>query len=243
MPCMRIAVVSDVHGNLVAFEAVLADLATQAPDLILHGGDLATAGPRPAEVVDRIRELGWPGVRGNTDEVPYTAALEQEVRAGAPKLARWLDTMFGRLGPWSAERLGEGRQQWLHMLPEQHDEGSLRLLHATPGNLWQAPMPDATAAELEAAYGSLGGELTTYGHIHRPFIASREHGLVANSGSAGFPWDGDARAAYLLVDDGTPRVRRVAYDVAEAAKDAQQVGFPLAGWLGQVYATGVFTVP
>ena len=66
---MRIAVVSDIHGNLTAFEAVLADLRQTAPDLVFHGGDLADGGARPSEVVDRVRELGWRGLMGNADEM------------------------------------------------------------------------------------------------------------------------------------------------------------------------------
>ena len=66
---MRIAIVSDIHGNRTAFEAVLADLRQTAPDLVLHGGDLADAGSSPVEIVDRIRDLGWQGVIGNTDEM------------------------------------------------------------------------------------------------------------------------------------------------------------------------------
>jgi predicted phosphodiesterase len=66
---MRIAVVSDIHGNLTAFEAVLQNLRESAPDLVLHGGDLADGGARPVEVIDSIRSLGWQGVVGNTDEV------------------------------------------------------------------------------------------------------------------------------------------------------------------------------
>src|SRR5215472_9475677 len=65
---MRIAIVSDIHGNRTAFEAVLADLRQASPDLILHGGDSADAGSSPAEIVDRIRDLGWPGVAGNGEE-------------------------------------------------------------------------------------------------------------------------------------------------------------------------------
>ncbi len=66
---MRIAIVSDIHGNRTAFDAVLKDLRETAPDLILHGGDLADMGASPAEIVDRIRDLGWNGVLGNTDEM------------------------------------------------------------------------------------------------------------------------------------------------------------------------------
>ena len=68
---MRIAIVSDIHGNRTAFEAVLADLRQTSPDLILHGGDLADGGSSPVEIVDRIRDLGWQGVVGNTDEMLF----------------------------------------------------------------------------------------------------------------------------------------------------------------------------
>src|SRR5437763_13843239 len=74
---MRIAIVSDIHGNRTAFEAVLVDLRQTSPDLILHGGDLADAGASPAEIVDRIRDLGWQGVGGNGDEgLSMPATLE-----------------------------------------------------------------------------------------------------------------------------------------------------------------------
>ena len=68
---MRIAILSDIHGNRTAFEAVLADLQQTSPDLILHGGDLADAGASPVEIVDRVRDLGWKGVVGNTDEMLF----------------------------------------------------------------------------------------------------------------------------------------------------------------------------
>ena len=66
---MRVAVVSDIHGNLTALKAVLSDIRQCSPDLVLHGGDLADLGSSPVEVVDQIRDLGWEGVIGNTDEM------------------------------------------------------------------------------------------------------------------------------------------------------------------------------
>jgi predicted phosphodiesterase len=65
---MRIAIISDIHDNLTALEAVLGDLREASPDLVLHGGDIVSGRAHSAEVVDRIRDLGWPGVFGNTDE-------------------------------------------------------------------------------------------------------------------------------------------------------------------------------
>jgi len=86
---MRIAVVSDIHGNLTAFEAVLADLRETSPDLILHGGDLADAGSSPVEIVDRIRDLGWPGVVGNTDEMLVSPQTLEDLAAAQIALVRY----------------------------------------------------------------------------------------------------------------------------------------------------------
>jgi predicted phosphodiesterase len=83
---MRIAIVSDIHGNRTAFEAVLADLQQTAPDLVLHGGDLAASGSSPDEIVDRIRALGWPGVLGNTDEMLFDPESLQNFAQQSPAL-------------------------------------------------------------------------------------------------------------------------------------------------------------
>jgi 3',5'-cyclic AMP phosphodiesterase CpdA len=83
---MRIAIVSDIHGNRSAFAAVLADLKQTSPDLILHGGELADSGASPAEIVDRIRELGWAGVVGNTDEMLFAPESLQEFAKQSPGL-------------------------------------------------------------------------------------------------------------------------------------------------------------
>src|ERR1039458_1776749 len=83
---MRIAVVSDIHGNRTAFEAVLEDLRQTSPDLILHGGDLADGGSSPVEIVDQVRDLGWPGVVGNTDEMLSTPGTFEEFASQSPKL-------------------------------------------------------------------------------------------------------------------------------------------------------------
>src|SRR5260370_25029597 len=83
---MRIAIVSDIHGNLTAFEAVLTDLRRTAPDLILHGGDLADGGSSPVAIADRIRELGWPGVVGNTDEMLFAPEKLSQFADTLPRL-------------------------------------------------------------------------------------------------------------------------------------------------------------
>src|SRR5580700_12138289 len=95
---MRTAIVSDIHGNLTAFEAVLADLRETSPDLILHGGDLGDNGSRPCEVVDRIRDLGWQGVLGNTDEMLFDPASLTEFANRLPNL----QSMFAAIAEMAA---------------------------------------------------------------------------------------------------------------------------------------------
>lgn len=211
---MRVAIVSDVHGNLTAFDAVLADIQRRAPDVVLHGGDLALMGAQPAEVIDRVRELGWQGVVGNTDEVLWRAQEQARQETLAPKLRTLLKLIFQEYAPATLELLGEERVAWLRELPAQQRVGDLVLVHAAPTDLWRAPMPDAQDDELSAVYEPLDATTAVYGHIHRSYHRVLTGLTVANSGSVGMPWDGDPRACYLLIEDGHPHPVHVEYDAA-----------------------------
>src|ERR1700751_2297429 len=105
---MRIAILSDIHGNRTAFEAVLADLRQTAPDLVLHGGDLADAGASPVKIVDRIRDLGWQGVVGNTDEMLATPESLEEFANNPPRLPS-LFAAIREMAAVTRETLGEER--------------------------------------------------------------------------------------------------------------------------------------
>jgi putative phosphoesterase len=240
---MRIAIVSDIHGNLAALDAVSADLAQHDPDLIIHLGDLAVLGPRPAAVIDRIRELGWPGVLGNTDEMLWTPAALDEQERRAPKLHAWLHTLFAILAPWAREHLGAERIAWLRTLPREWRHHDLLVMHASPGDLWSAPMPDADEHTLVETYGGHDARLVAYGHIHRPYVRRLPALTVMNSGSVGLPYDGDWRAAYLLLEDGVPSIRRVAYDLERALDDLRAARYPLIAWQSEVQRQGRFTRP
>src|SRR5882672_1637618 len=95
---MRVAILSDIHGNRTAFEAVVADLRGTSPDLVLHGGDLADGGSSPAAIVDRIRDLAWPGVVGNTDEMLFHPPSLEAFAADLPHLA----SLFAAIGEMAA---------------------------------------------------------------------------------------------------------------------------------------------
>jgi diadenosine tetraphosphatase ApaH/serine/threonine PP2A family protein phosphatase len=100
-----------------------------------------------------------------------------------------------------------------------------------PRDTWEVVPPDAGDAELREIYGPLDAELVVYGHIHRPYIRSLGAFTLANSGSVGMPFDGDRRAAYLLVDDGRPEIRRVGYNVRRYVADLERSGYPTSRWL------------
>jgi putative phosphoesterase len=224
---MRVAVVSDVHGNLAALERVVRDLERRGVDEVVHGGDLALMGSAPAAVVDRIRELGWRGVVGNTEELLWRPEGRAEQRERAPRLAAWIDLLFDEFAPHTRALLGEERIAWLRALPAVVEAGGIAIMHATPGDLWRAPMPEADDAELAAAYGELRPAVA-YGHIHRPYVRRVDGLTVANSGSVGLPWDRDPRASYLIVADGDPEIVRVEYDVEREARALRATGHPEA---------------
>lgn len=211
---------SDVHGNLAALEAVLADLAEVRPDLVVHGGDLAFNGPRPAECVDRIRKLGWPGVKGNMDEALTTHRNQDGVA-------------------WTAQRIGEECNAWLQALPmEWRHADEVALVHAVPGDLWKAVLPEAEDDAIRAVYAPLGASVAVYCHIHRPYVRRVGDLTVANTGSVGMPFDGDPRACYLVIEDGRCTHRRVAYDVEHSVSELEAAGHPNAAAIARTYRTG-----
>jgi predicted phosphodiesterase len=230
---MRIAVVSDIHGNRTALEAVLADLQQTSPDLILHGGDLPHGGSSPAWIVDCIRDRGWQGVAGNTDEMLWLPESLTDFAQGLPSLAS-LFAVIAEMAAATREALGEERIAWLSGFPRVHVERKMALVHASPESLWRAPVPDASDAELEAVYGPLGLPIAVYGHIHQAFVRRLTGITVVNSGSVGLPYDGDRRAAYLLLDDFVPTIRRVEYEVDEELKALAESRIPHAEWIARM---------
>jgi predicted phosphodiesterase len=234
---MRIAIVSDIHGNRTAFEAVLADLRKTSPDLILHGGDLAQGGASPAEIVDRVRDLGWQGVVGNTDEMLFRPESLTEFASQLPQLQP-LWAAIEEMAVATVEALGEERLAWLSSLPHVQIHGPMALVHASPDSLWRAPAPEASDAELESVYSPLGQRIAIYAHIHRSYIRGiarpdASEMIVANTGSVSLSYDGDRRAAYLLLDGRNPSIRRVEYDVDRELKALARCGLPHSDWIAK----------
>ena len=230
---MRIAIISDIHGNRTAFEAVLEDLKQTSPDLVLHGGDLPYGGSSPAEIVDRIRDLGWPGVLGNTDEMLFQPESLKEFASQSPNLQPLWDAIE-EMARATSEALGEERIAWLRELPRVQTQGPMALVHASPESTWRSPSHTASDDDLESVYSPLGHPIVIYGHIHRSYIRNVAGLTVANSGSVSLSYDGDRRAAYLLLDGSTPSIRRVEYDVEQEIRALFTSRFPHADWVAKI---------
>lgn len=239
---MRIAVVSDIHGNLRAFEAVVRDLKEIAPDVVMHGGDLAANGAHPAEIIDRIRDLGWPGVCGNTDEMLWVPERLAQMAVQYPKLAA-IFRSFEEMVPAARAAIGAERIHWLQTLPYWHSVEGMTVIHASPDDLWRAPLEKASDTDLESIYGTLGSPLVVYGHIHRPYVRDLPGMRVANSGSVSLSYDGDPRASYLVVDGKHITLRRVDYDRESEADDLLHSEVPHAEWLSRILLAGRYVAP
>lgn len=227
---MRIAVLSDIHGNRTAFAAVLAHLKQTAPDLVFHGGDLADAGSGSVEIVDQIRSLGWKGVAGNTDQMLAMPETFESFASRSPKLAP-LWNVLREMAAATRELLGEERLAWLRDLPLIQIHNSIAIVHASPETTWSAPSAQASDEELIAQYSLLAKPIVIYGHIHQPFVRTIGTLTVANSGSVGLPYDGDRRAGYVLIDDSGVQIRRVEYDLDTELHALRNCGIPHAGWI------------
>ena len=209
---MRIAVVSDIHANLTALDAVIADLQTVGADLVVHGGDLVGGGPRPAEVIDRIRDLNWPGVFGNTDEMIWNPAVLDEKLPG-DRFQALRHTLRSYTIPHALTAIGDDRLAWLRVMPLRWSDYDLTVIHAGPDSPWQFVPASVTDEQLTHVFGALPTSRVVYGHIHVPFVRRLVGMTVVNAGAVSQSFDGDPRASYAVLEGDSVEIRRVAYDV------------------------------
>jgi len=224
---MRVAVLSDVHGNLSALEAVLADVG--AVDLVVGNGDLLAFGPRPRETLDLLRSLPEVlFVSGNNDR--YLVERRWEMPPGDG----WEAEAFANLR-WTAEEIGDEGVEFVAGWPFRQQLETVPaavVLHASPlaDNIGMFPWtPDAQLAHMTAQEAA---PLVVCGHTH--VLMDRRLGSrrVISDGSAGFPFDGDLRPSYILLDDARGaidlEIRRVSYDFEAAIRDLEHRGVPFA---------------
>lgn len=231
----RIAVLSDVHGNVAALEAVMEDLARVAPDEVLVGGDLVGRGPEGSEVVRRIAATGWRTIRGNHEEY-----LLDFRRGEVPD--DWLHAAEWSAARWMADELGPEEAAWIAELPfslTAEAAPGLRLVHGTPGSTREGIGPWLSDERLAGHLGQVEEGLLVCAHTHRPLHRRVDGGLVVNVGSVGLPFNRDRRAQYALFEAADPggsgregwrvELRQVEYDLGRTFGVYERSGFLTEG--------------
>lgn len=242
---MRIAILSDIHSNLVALDAVLDALGSV--DAVWVLGDVVGYGPEPDAVVERLVELGAVAVAGNHDAAVVGSAD-----------VTWFNPDARAAIEWTRRRIAASTRAWLAALPTALSEPPAFLVHGSPREpLWEYVTSGREARPNLALLASKGLPLGLHGHTHIPVLWRRtddelelvraddgtqigldERVVLANPGSVGQPRDGDPRASYLVYDTerGVLTWHRVTYDVAATQEAMRRAGLPR--WLVDRLAVG-----
>jgi putative phosphoesterase len=223
---MRIAIFSDIHGNLQALEAVLADIRGQKPDAVYCLGDLVGYGANPNEVTERIRREGFPTIMGNyddgvgfdRDECGCAYREEAERERGQRSLE------------WTKARVTTENKAYLRALkPEIRfdvDGKRVLLVHGSPRKMNEYLFEDRPFSSFQRLAASSNADVIVFGHTHKPYVKEVDGVTFLNAGSVGKPKDHDWRACYALIEHGAPLFRRVEYDVAAAAAAIRATELP-----------------
>lgn len=237
---MRYALISDIHANLPALEAVLADIARRGADVVTyHLGDLVGYAPWPNEVVALLSQGDVGGVAGNYDSTVAFDHAHCGCRYENPDQEAASHLSYD----WTRRHVSDATKQCLAGLPFRidlsvrggHTAGPrLILVHATPTLntvYWTEDRSDDFCRKMAAHAGARPGDLMAFGHTHRPWRRVVDGVEYVNVGSVGRPKDGDPRAGYVLVDAGTERFEidllRAEYDVESAAAAILASGLPV----------------
>jgi predicted phosphodiesterase len=235
---MRYALLSDVHANLLALDAVLEDIRRTNFDAVYHLGDLVGYAPWPNEVVDRIRAAGIPGVAGNYDSTVATDYKHCGCRYEDAHQEALSHVSF----EWTRRHVSPRTKAWLGSLPFRidlrplggHASGpTLTLVHGNQALNTVYVTEDRSddfLAKMGVALGARAGDVVAFGHTHKPWHRVVGDVHFVNTGSVGRPKDGDWRAGYVSVSiDATGvgvDIIRVDYDVERAATAVVENGLP-----------------
>ena len=226
---MRIALISDIHANLPALEAVLADVDRQQVDAIYHLGDLVGYAPWPNETVALIEARGIAGVAGNYDSTVATNYKHCGCKYEDAKQEALSHLSYA----WTLEHTTIETKRALGRLPFRldvrlvggHQSGaSLILVHGTPTLntvYWTEDRPDTFCLKMARLAGATAGDIIAFGHTHKPWHRTIDGIHFVNTGSVGRPKDGDWRAGYVVVEhraDARVEFRRVEYEIARTVE-------------------------
>ncbi|HEY8990061.1 MAG TPA: metallophosphoesterase family protein [Candidatus Limnocylindrales bacterium] len=232
-----VAVLSDVHGNLAALEAVRKALKKEKPDAVIVAGDHVMNGPDPAGVVDTLREMEASGatiVQGNTD----VAVADFDYSAAFPWFTDGVPDMHVAAAEWAHDALGEDRVGWLRRLASERrlmlDDTMVLACHASPGSQTQGFDAQLDPSVMLERISRTDARIICCGHTHVPEVRDLGWKIIVNDGSAGYVFDGDPTASWALVeidgDEIRTEIRRTEFDTMAVAN-----AISARGLAGDVY--------
>jgi putative phosphoesterase len=224
---MRLAFLSDIHGNAVALDAVLEDMSKRNVEKIIVLGDISYRGPEPKRALELVKSLNADVIKGNADEWVVRGIKEGEVAESALQL-------MNKERRWIYERLEEEDIRYLDELPSEvkleADDIVIHAFHATPDSLFDVVQPFESDKALIDKMMKSDADIFVYAHIHKPFIRYIEGKCLINTGSVGLPFDGLTKSSYAIVDikNGSfeTSIIRVDFDLAKVIKQYQEEDYP-----------------
>lgn len=228
---MKIAFLSDIHGNAVALEAVLKDIEGKKVDQIVVLGDISYRGPEPKKALELVRSLPTNTVvlKGNADEWVVRGVKDGEVSDKALQ-------MMNKERDWIASKLTKEEIEYLNKLPMDQivnltEDIDIHAFHATPTSLFDVISHEEKANVMnEKLMKNQLANLYIYGHIHFPYMRFFEGKIVVNTGSVGLPFDGHPLASYLIVEGEDEQfnvsIQRVSYDVEKVVRLYEENDYP-----------------
>lgn len=236
---MRVAFISDIHGNAIALDAVLNDINKKKVDQIYVLGDICFRGPEPLKSLERIRALNGKMLKGNADEWVVRGIREGEVPDSA-------FDMMSMERDWTVRQLDMESIQYLSSLPTELklEIGNLKIhaFHATPSSLFEMVQPFESDEDLTEKMMKSDSDLYIYAHIHKPYIRYLDGKCIINTGSVGLPFDGTTKSSYVLLeiaDKGfQTAIVRVEYDVEKVVKQFEEAGYPNSDQLISIVQNG-----
>lgn len=223
---MRIAIFSDIHGNLQALESVLADIQAQKPDAIYCLGDLVGYGANPNEVTERLRREGYPTVMGNYDD---GVGFERD-ECGCAYREEAERERGQRSLEWTKARVTPEHKAFLRTLAAEirfeADGKRVLLVHGSPRKMNEYLFEDRPISSFQRLAAGSNADVIVFGHTHKPYVKEVDGVSFVNAGSVGKPKDGDWRACYTLIEDGMATFRRVEYAVKTAAAAIRAADLP-----------------
>ena len=233
----RVAVLSDVHGNLAALEAVRKAIKKEKPDAVIVAGDHVMNGPDPAGVVDALRDMEASGatiVQGNTD----VAVADFDYAAAFPWFTDGVPDTVVDAAEWAHDTLGDDKVGWLRRLPSERrlmlDDTMVLACHASPGSQTQGFDAQLDTSVMLERISRTDARIICCGHTHIPEVRDLGWKIIVNDGSAGYVFDGDPTASWALVEiDGEEvrtEIRRSEFDTMVVAN-----AISARGLAGDVY--------